>query len=144
MLHEVLCSFAYGVNLANQRVSTRAAFLSILFLSFSIPLGMVLMAMVRQDYYITKRLHRPVGRCVSEPVHTWARGWVDPPDLLPKRVKFLKRDTVECEGRGKNCITGWREAPHFLFHFSKLLLYNNKRLFFVEKRKIFGFSDLPP
>lgn len=44
MIHEVLCSFAYGVNLSKQKIPLKKAFGSILFLSFSLPLGLVIMA----------------------------------------------------------------------------------------------------
>jgi len=44
MIHEVLCSFAYGVSLSKQKIPLKKAFGSILFLSFSLPLGLVIMA----------------------------------------------------------------------------------------------------
>ncbi|KAE9551713.1 hypothetical protein FO519_005077 [Halicephalobus sp. NKZ332] len=44
MIHEVLCSFAYGVSLSKQKIPLKKAFGSILFLSFSLPLGLVVMA----------------------------------------------------------------------------------------------------
>ena len=47
MIHEVLCSFAYGVSLSKQRIPLRQAFGSILFLSFSLPIGILIMTWVR-------------------------------------------------------------------------------------------------
>ncbi|KAI1727581.1 ZIP zinc transporter domain-containing protein [Ditylenchus destructor] len=44
MLHEVLCSFSYGVNLTTRRVSAKLAVFSSLFLALSIPIGMAIMA----------------------------------------------------------------------------------------------------
>jgi len=46
MLHEVLCSFAYGVSLSNQMTSTRLAVFSSTFLACSIPLGMTIMSLI--------------------------------------------------------------------------------------------------
>ncbi|CAD5211486.1 unnamed protein product [Bursaphelenchus okinawaensis] len=43
MLHEVLCSFAFGVKLAQQSVSRSFGLVLIIYLSVSIPIGMVLM-----------------------------------------------------------------------------------------------------
>lgn len=43
MVHEVLCSFAYGVNLSKQRIPLKKAIGSILFLSTSLPMGLFIM-----------------------------------------------------------------------------------------------------
>jgi zinc transporter ZupT len=46
MVHEVLCSFAYGVSLSKQKIPLKKAFGSILFLSFSLPIGLLIMLWV--------------------------------------------------------------------------------------------------
>lgn len=46
MIHEVLCSFAYGVSLSKHNIPLKKAFGSILFLSTSLPIGLLIMVAV--------------------------------------------------------------------------------------------------
>ncbi|CAI4224754.1 unnamed protein product [Auanema sp. JU1783] len=46
MFHEVLCCFAYGVSMAQQRTPIRSAFLTSIILSATIPVGMLIALMV--------------------------------------------------------------------------------------------------
>ncbi|PAV67015.1 hypothetical protein WR25_18368 [Diploscapter pachys] len=48
MFHEVLCCVAYGVSMAQQRTSTRAALPTVLILSATIPAGMLIAIIVDQ------------------------------------------------------------------------------------------------
>ncbi len=49
MLHEVLCALAFGLSLAQQKTRAAPALTSILFLAFTIPLGMCLGLFVPND-----------------------------------------------------------------------------------------------
>uniref|UniRef100_A0A7E4ZU75 Zinc/iron permease n=1 Tax=Panagrellus redivivus TaxID=6233 RepID=A0A7E4ZU75_PANRE len=58
MIHEVLCSFAYGVSLCKQRIPFRKAWGSILFLSFTLPMGMGIMAIIGTFEALTALIFR--------------------------------------------------------------------------------------
>uniref|UniRef100_A0A914P7D2 Uncharacterized protein n=1 Tax=Panagrolaimus davidi TaxID=227884 RepID=A0A914P7D2_9BILA len=58
MIHEVLCSFAYGVSLSKQRIPLKKAFGSILFLSFSLPIGILIMAWIGTFEALTALIFR--------------------------------------------------------------------------------------
>uniref|UniRef100_A0A914Y7R8 Uncharacterized protein n=1 Tax=Panagrolaimus superbus TaxID=310955 RepID=A0A914Y7R8_9BILA len=58
MVHEVLCSFAYGVSLSKQRIPLKKALGSILFLSFSLPIGILVMAWIGTFEALTALIFR--------------------------------------------------------------------------------------
>ena len=46
MFHEVLCCFAYGISMAQQRTPVKSALTTVVILSASIPAGMAIAIMV--------------------------------------------------------------------------------------------------
>jgi len=52
MLHECLCSLAYGISLVNRNASVRFAVATSTLLSISIPIGMLVMLVVGGDSFI--------------------------------------------------------------------------------------------
>lgn len=54
MIHEVLCSFALGVSLAQQKTTSKRAFVSSVVLASSIPMGMsssIVVSFIFKEYF---------------------------------------------------------------------------------------------
>uniref|UniRef100_A0AC34GT72 Uncharacterized protein n=1 Tax=Panagrolaimus sp. ES5 TaxID=591445 RepID=A0AC34GT72_9BILA len=98
MVHEVLCSFAYGVSLSKQRIPLKKALGSILFLSFSLPIGILVMAWVGfLDTHIS--MNKGEGYCFFDETLIWNNIYASTSNLKIKNEFYEIWDTFKMDSQ---------------------------------------------